>query len=634
VTISDTKRAPGEGRADVRGALDAAVAHLRSRQQPDGWWKGDLATNVTMDAEDMLLRHFLRIQKPDEVERSARWIRSQQREDGTWASFPGGPGDLNDTIEAWVALRLAGDAVEAPHMERAAAWVRANGGLESARVFTKIWMSLVGLWDWNDTPTVPPEIVFLPKWAPLNIYNWACWARQSIVPLSIVSANRPVRPVSFDAEPLRTHVTPPAATKALDRAFHLLDKVLKLYAKIPLNPLRRFAKRYAIEWILARQEADGGWGGIQPPMVYSTLALIQMGYGFDHPAVKAALKGLDGFFVEVPDGPEGPMRWLEACQSPVWDTGLALEALLEAGVDADDDSVLRAADWLLKEQVSAPGDWQVRRPDLPSAGWAFEFHNDVYPDVDDTAEMVIALRRVQHASPSKLRNALDRAVTWTVGMRSQDGGWAAFDADNTHELATKIPFSDFGNVIDPPSADVTAHVVEMLALEGLADSIECREGIEWLLRNQEPDGSWFGRWGANHFYGTGAVVPALVEAGISPDHRAVRAAVAWVEQHQNADGGWGEDLRSYTDKSWIGRGASTPSQTAWALLALLAADEHGEAVERGIAYLVETQRADGCWDEEFYTGTGFPGFFYIGYELYRLVFPIWALGRYAKRRGL
>lgn len=621
----------------VRATLAAGVAHLKGRQHPDGWWKGELATNVTMDAEDMLLRHVLDIVVPDDQERSARWIRSQQRADGSWGDFPGAPGTLSTTVEAWVALRLAGDPEDAEHLTRAAGWVRAHGGLEGARVFTHMWLSLVGLWSWDQCPTLPPELMFLPRWAPLNIYQWGCWARQTIVPLSIVSATRPVVPVPFDAAPLLTGAEPARFDPLWTIAglFQRLDVGVRLFGKLPPNPLRRLAMRQAAEWILARQEADGGWGGIQPPWVYSILALWQMGYPLDHPALKAALRGLDDFFVEVPDAPGGPMRWLEACQSPVWDTGLALAALLEAGTPTDDPAVLRAADWLLAEQVTADGDWQVQRPHLPSAGWAFEFANDVYPDIDDTAEMVLALRGVAHPEPERLRAALDRAVAWTVGMQSKDGGWGAFDADNTRTLPTKLPFCDFGNVIDPPSADVTGHVVEMMAVEGLADSLECRRGVDWLLAHQEQDGSWFGRWGANHLYGTGAVVPALVAAGVPVDHPAIRAAVAWLEEHQNVDGGWGEDLRSYRDPAWIGRGASTPSQTGWALLALLAAGEcgpHGPSasVQHGITRLLATQRPDGGWDEELYTGTGFPGFFYIGYEMYRQVFPMWALGRYAR----
>jgi squalene-hopene/tetraprenyl-beta-curcumene cyclase len=316
----------------------------------------------------------------------------------------------------------------------------------------------------------------------------------------------------------------------------------------------------------------------------------------------------------------------------VWDACLSVIALLDAGVAADDPAIVRAADWLVNEEIRVKGDWAVKRPGLPAGGWAFEFANDGYPDVDDTAEVVLALRRVAQGAVPGLDAAVQRGIDWVIGMQSSDGGWAAFDADNTRRLVEKLPFCDFGAVIDPPSADVTAHVIEMLALTGRLDTDAARRGVQWLLDAQESDGSWFGRWGANYVYGTGAAVPALVAAGIAADSPAIRAAVQWLVEHQNADGGWGEDLRSYRDDEWRGRGESTASQTAWALLALLAADPESTAVDRGIVWLVTNQRSDGSWNEVLYTGTGFPGDFYINYEMYRLVFPISALGRYVQAR--
>jgi squalene-hopene/tetraprenyl-beta-curcumene cyclase len=613
----------------VRRTTEAARDHLLSLQDEAGWWQGNLETNVTMDAEDLMLRQFLGIRGVEETEQAARWIRSRQRSDGTWANFHGGPADLSTTVEAYVALRLAGDEPAEPHMAAAATFVLARGGLERTRVFTRIWLAMFGEWSWDDLPIMPPEMIFLPSWFPLNIYDWGCWARQTVVPLTIVNALRPVRPLGVRIDELRTgrpvrSTAPPLSVGGL---FERLDKVLHLYQKLPVKPLRRLAMRQAAEWIVGHQEADGGWGGIQPPWVYSILALHLMGYQLDHPVLAKALAGLDGFTVHE-ETEQGTVRWLEACQSPVWDTCLAVTGLLDAGVPADDPAVVRAVDWMLGEEITVPGDWSVRRPGLAPGGWAFEFANDGYPDTDDTAEVVLALRRGAHPDIARTRAAVDRGVRWLIGMQSRDGGWGAFDADNTRTLTTKLPFCDFGAVIDPPSADVTAHVVEMLAVEGLADDPATRRGVRWLLRAQEEDGSWFGRWGANHVYGTGAVVPALVAAGVSTTDLAVRRAVRWLRQHQNPDGGWGEDLRSYVDDRWRGKGESTASQTAWALMALLAAGERGDEVRGGVSWLAETQRADGTWDEPYFTGTGFPGDFYINYHLYRLVFPLSALGRY------
>ncbi|MGI5493298.1 squalene--hopene cyclase [Microtetraspora malaysiensis] len=604
-------------------ALDAACDHLLGLQTPEGWWKAELQTNVTMDAEDLLLRQFLGVRTEEDTAEAARWIRSQQRDDGTWANFHDGPGDLSTTIEAYAALRLAGDPVDAAHMRTAAAFVRDSGGIEASRVFTRIWLALFGQWPWRDLPVLPPEMIFLPPWFPLNVYDFACWARQTIVPLTIVSARRPSRPLPFGLAELRTGRPAPRGPRTgWDGAFHALDRVLHQYERFPIPGVRRAAERRAVEWIVTRQELDGSWGGIQPPWVYSLIALDLYGYRLDHPVMRKGLEGLDRFTIRDEQG-----RRLEACQSPVWDTVLAVNALLDAGMPGDHPALVNAADWVLREEITGPGDWSVRRPSLAPGGWAFEFANDIYPDIDDTAEVILALRRVKHPDT---RPAIDRALRWVNGMVSRDGGFGAFDADNTRELCTRLPFCDFGAVIDPPSADVTAHVVEALAVEEPASDV-VRRAVVWLLRHQEADGSWFGRWGANHVYGTGAVVPALVAAGVRPGAACVRRAVSWLEAHQNDDGGWGEDMRSYRDPAWIGRGKSTPSQTAWALLALLAAGEiRSPAVERGVAWLVGSQRPDGGWDEPYFTGTGFPGDFYINYHLYRLVFPISALGRYVR----
>ena len=633
--------------ADAPTALDRARDHLFGLQDDAGWWKGELETNVTMEAEDLLLRQFLGVRNEEQTQQTARWIRAQQRADGTWATFYAGPGDLSATVEAYVALRLAGDETSAPHMVKAAEFIRSSGGVETSRVFTRLWLALFGLWSWDELPTMPPEMIFLPPWVPLNVYDWACWARQTVVPLTIVTALQPSRPIGFGIDELRTNRAEPPAAPAwtLAGAFQRLDRVLRAYGRAarrgPAAGVRRLAIRRAAEWIIARQEADGSWGGIQPPWVYSLIALDLIGYPLDHPVLQKGLDGIEGFTIREPighdpdvaDAPEQLSRRLEACQSPVWDTALAAIALVDAGTAPEDPRLVKAAQWLVGEEITVTGDWAVRRPRLAPGGWAFEFANDGYPDTDDTAEVVLALRRLVVPDQPLLDAAVERGVAWTIGMQSKDGGWGAFDADNTRELIRKLPFCDFGAVIDPPSADVTAHIVEMLGALGMSDHPSCRAGVDWLLTHQEADGSWFGRWGANHVYGTGAVVPALRVAGMPASAPAIRRAVRWLEDHQNSDGGWGEDLRSYKEpQAWVGRGVSTASQTAWALLALLAADEDSSAVERGIGFLVGTQRDDGSWDEPYYTGTGFPGDFSINYHLYRLVFPLTALGRYVTGR--
>jgi squalene-hopene/tetraprenyl-beta-curcumene cyclase len=595
----------------LRETLDRGVAKLLELQHADGYWQGELETNVTIDSEDLFLRHYLGVLDERTAAATARWIRSRQREDGSWATFHGGPADLSTTVEAYVALRLAGDSADAPHLRAARELVAELGGLAATRVFTRMWLALLGAWSWRTVPVLPPEQILLPPRAPLSIYSFGCWARQTIVALQVATALQPSRPLPFALDELARGTEP--RHPAFDRALHA-------YGRRPIGPLRRAALRRAVQWVLDRQEADGSWGGIQPPWVWSLIALRAYGLPLDSPAIRNGLAGLDTFTIEDDAG-----RRIEACQSPVWDTVLALIALLDAGVEPSDPAIARAAEWTTAREIHHRGDWSKRRPRLAPGGWAFEFANDWHPDIDDTAEVVMALRRAGVGA-----DACDRGVTWMLGMQSRNGGWAAFDVDNTSSLPARLPFCDFGEVTDPPSADVTAHVLEALALEGRAHEPAARRGIEYLLAEQEADGSWFGRWGANHLYGTGAAVPALVACGLGA-HTSIGRAVAWLRSVQNDDGGFGEDLRSYRDPAWRGRGSSTASQTAWALLALEAAGVRGDTVDRAVGFLARTQRADGSWDEPWYTGTGFPGDFYLNYHLYRQVFPVSALGRLARR---
>jgi squalene-hopene/tetraprenyl-beta-curcumene cyclase len=527
-------------------------------------------------------------------------------------------------------------------MVKAAEFCRREGGIARTRMATRIWLALFGQWSWDELPVLPPELMFVPPWLPLSIYDFSGWSRTTLVPLTIVSAYRPRRLLPFTLDELggNTDATglprPPAFRWA--GAFIRLDDLLHHYERRPLRRLRAAAVQAARQWLVRHQEADGSWLGVHLVSVFVLLGLSASGYPPDHPVMRKGIARLDRF-AEWEESPAGPVRRMVCVSSPVWDTSLAVLALADAGLPSGHQALRRAARWLADNEISVRGDWAVRRPELAAGGWSFSFDNDNFPDCDDTAVAVMALRCVAAGEdlPVSVRaGACRRGMSWLLGMQSRDGGWASFDVDNTSGLAAKLPFCDFGEATDPPSADVTAHVVEMLAHLGVADHPQVRRAVTWLLRSQEPDGSWFGRWGCNHVYGIGAVVPALVAAGVSPSSRALRRAVHWLSRHQNRDGGWGEDMRSYRDANWRGRGESTPSQTAWALLALHAAGvgRDDTVARHGLSWLVKNQRADGTWDEPRYTGTGFPRDFYMGYPMYRQVFPVMALGRYLTRKDV
>ncbi len=598
--------------------LDAAVERLLGLQKEGGWWVGELESNVTMTAQHLLLHEFLGIRDEETTRRCVNELLARQRPDGLWAIYWGGEPDLAATLESYAVLRLAGLDADDERLAAARRFCEERGGIGGARVFTRIWLALFGLWPWDEIPQIPPELVLMKPWMPLSVYDFACWARQTVVPLTVVLHYRPVRnlPPGRACHELNLGALPRKTTAGL-----LSDRALAWYAAQRVQPGRERALDYAERWIIDRQELDGSWGGIQPPWVWSLIALACRGHGLESPYVSRGLAGWKRFMVE-----EGDRLRPEACQSPVWDTGLALLALRAADVSAEEPALEHAAHWLVAEEIRERGDWTVRRPGLEAGGWAFEYDNDLYPDIDDAAIVALALEELGSGRPT-----VARACRWMAGMQSANGGWGAFDADNDAQWLYKIPFCDFGAVTDPPSADVTAHVVELLAREQGYEA-NVRRGIDYLLAEQEEDGSWFGRWGVNYVYGTGAVLPALRAAGFRPDHPAIRRALAWLEAHQNADGGFGEDCRSYdlgeAGLAWRGRGESTPSQTAWALLGLVAAGEARSAcAARAVAWLAENQRPDGGWDEDFFTGTGFPRDFLINYHLYREVWPVLALGR-------
>jgi squalene-hopene/tetraprenyl-beta-curcumene cyclase len=581
-------------------AIERGTRRLLELQRPDGIWVGELESNVTMTAQHLFWHHYLDLRSPEVDRRIANELLARMRDDGTWSIWFEGPPDLSTSIEAYVACRLAG--VEPG--PKALAYIQREGGIPKSRLFTKCFMALLGQWPWQKMVPIPPELVLLPPGSPVSIYNFACWARQTFVALAVAQSLRPVRPSEVD---LRAIGAIPGKTRPPHGP----------------NALRRRAVAVAERWIRERQEADGSWGGIQPPWVWGIIALAALGYGLDDPTLGKAVEGWQGFMVE-----DGERLRPEACQSPVWDTGLALLALRACGIPDDHPQLVRAGEYLLSQEVRLKGDWAIRRPDLPPGGWAFEYENDNYPDIDDTAVLPLALHGMGIGEDDAIRRGLD----WLVGMQSRDGGWGAFDVDNKAMWLYKIPFCDFGKVTDEPSADVTAHSLETLGTLGVHGEV-AETGVEWLLSEQEEDGSWFGRWGVNHIYGTGAALPGLEACGVPHDHPSMRRAVAWLDSVQQENGGFGEDIRSYADPAWRGRAEfATASQTAWALLAYVAAGNAEDLTSRRAAdYLCASQRTDGDWDEQHFTGTGFPLDFMIRYHLYRITFPLLALGRLRER---
>jgi squalene-hopene/tetraprenyl-beta-curcumene cyclase len=580
-------------------AIERGTRRLLELQRPDGIWVGELESNVTMTAQHLFWHHFLGLRTPDFDRRIANELMARMRDDGTWAIWFEGPADLSTSIEAYVALRLAG----VDPGPQALAFIQREGGIPQARLFTKCFMALIGQWPWQKMVPIPPELVLLSPRAPFSIYDFSCWARQTFVALAVSQSLRPVRPSDVD---LRAIGAIPGKTRPPRRA----------------HRLRRRAHAVAEQWIRDRQEEDGSWGGIQPPWVWSIVALTALGHGLDDPTLGKAVEGWQGFMVE-----DGERLRPEACQSPVWDTALAALALRSCGVASDHPALAKATDYLLREEVTVKGDWAIRKPDLAPGGWAFEYENDLYPDVDDTAVVALALHELGAGE-----DAIGRGMDWLVGMQSRDGGWGAFDVDNNAMWLYKVPFCDFGKVTDEPSSDVTAHSLETLGTLDLhRDAAE--RGLEWLLSEQEEDGSWFGRWGVNHLYGTGAALPGLEAMGVPPDHPSMRRAVAWLDSVQQEHGGFGEDIRSYGDPAWRGKADfTTASQTAWALLAYVAAGKSEDSTTRRAAdYLCAAQREDGDWHEEHFTGTGFPLDFMIRYHLYRITFPLLALGRLRER---
>jgi squalene-hopene/tetraprenyl-beta-curcumene cyclase len=630
----------------ARAAAGAAQEYLFRIQRGDHWC-GELESNTTITAEYVLLCQALELDLEPRRDAITRYLTSRQKRDGSWGIARNLPGDVSTSVETYLALLLLGVPRDDERMVRAERFIREAGGIAKVRVFTRINLALFGLFPWEAVPTVPPEFALLPASSPINIYRLSSWARSTMVPLFIVFHHRPVFALPGGRagesawldhlwlDPAAKHVPYRASVLETLRAdgpgwkvfFNAGDALLRAYDRArgvpPLARLRAHALRACERWVLEHQEVSGDWGGIFPPMLNGVLALRLAGHALDSVPVRRGLEAIEHFGILDDEG----FR-IEACQSPVWDSALALIGLADAGQPGDDPRLATVRDWIRRKQIlDDHGDWKVYNRRGRPGGWSFEHVNTWYPDVDDTAAVVLALLKgdpSQRADP-----AVRRGVDWMLSMQNRDGGWAAFDVENDRLFLNEIPFSDMDSLCDPSSPDVTGRVLEALGLlDRRRHRAACRRGIAYLRRSQEEEGSWFGRWGVNYVYGTSNVLNGLACQGVPASDAMVTRALRWLESVQNEDGGFGEGLESYADRSAMGRGPSCASQTAWGAMGLLAYRPPSDpAVARAVAWLVDRQLPSGTWDEEEFTGTGFPRHFYLRYHLYRHYFPLMALGR-------
>jgi squalene-hopene/tetraprenyl-beta-curcumene cyclase len=617
-------------------AVGAARRCLLGFQREDGHWCGELQGDTILESEYVLLLAFLGREGEDACRKAARYVLAQQTPEGGWSNYPGGPVDLSVSVKAYFALKLTGHDPEAPYMRRAREVIRRLGGAAGCNSFTKFYLALLGQFPYGNCASVPVEMVLLPRWFYFNLYAMSSWTRTIVVPLSLFSACKPRRdlpPEKGIAElflrPPETPLWPGKPGRRLLSWANFFLGVDWAYKHIEpwLGPVRRLALRRAAAWMRERFADSDGLGAIFPPMIYTAVALRCLGVPDDAEEMRWALKQLEDLMIE-----EGDMLRLQPCFSPVWDTALVLNALADAGLTGEHPAVARAARWLLGREVRRPGDWSETNPGLEPGGWFFEYRNGFYPDTDDTAMVLMALAKTGVAGTAAGRPAAERALRWLLAMQNRDGGWAAFDRDINREVLTKVPFADHNAMLDPSCPDITARVLEALGNYGYRpDHPQVVRALAFLRKTQEKSGCWIGRWGVNYIYGTWQVLLGLQKVGFDMADEMVCRAVAWLKQAQQPGGGWGETCRSYDDPSLAGQGAPTASQTAWALLALLAAGEGpSEAVRAGVNYLLSTQGEDGNWREDLFTGTGFPKVFYLKYHLYRLYFPLMALARYAQ----
>ncbi|TSA32222.1 MAG: squalene--hopene cyclase [Verrucomicrobiaceae bacterium] len=626
---------------DLEQAIRKSRDFLLSLQQPDGHWEGELTVDATLCCDTILYMHWCGKDDPDLQEKCAGHIRRRQAEDGGWNIFIGGPSEINASIKAYFALKLAGDPPNAPWMREARANILRLGGIPQMNTYGRLYLALLGQFPWEYVPTIPPEIFLLPDWFFFNVYEMSSWSRTIIAPLAILNHFKPTRTLPSH---LHLHELYPAGLENTDlslkkderfwawRNFFLrCDAVLKLYNRFPFHPLRSRALRKAEKWMTERMgEGSEGLSAIFPAMLNAMMALRVLGYAEDHPLMKKAWRDFSGLFVED----DGDFR-IQPCLSPVWDTAITTIALGESGVGPRHPALRRAADWLEQREVRFRGDWSVRMPDVEPSGWAFEHDNKFYPDTDDTMMVLMALSFVEPEDEFSRKAIVDRALNWLMKFQCRDGGWAAFDKDVTASWLEHVPFADHNAILDPTCSDLTARVLELLGKIGHdpRDPAVLR-AVNMLRRTQEADGSWYGRWGVNYIYGTWQALRGLAAIGTNMEEVWIRRGRDWLESCQNDDGGWGETCESYNFPALKGRGPSTASQTAWALMGLCACgDASRDSIQKGIEWLVREQNEDGSWTEDYTTGTGFPCVFYLKYDMYRNHFPLLALATYRRMLG-
>src|SRR6266850_4725319 len=621
----------------VAAATDAARRFLFGQQHEGGYWCGELEADTTLEADYIILHTMLGDVNPERFAKAARYILQHQNEDGGWSIYRGGPSNVSASVKVYFGLKLASYSADHPAMERARKKILKLGGVTEVNTFTKLYLCFFGQYDYDACPAIPPEIVLFPNWFWFNIYEISSWSRAILVPLSICYAKKPFKkiPAEMGVQELfvggrdksRMHLHWDNKRISWRNFFLFLDRLTHWFERVHIRPLRSIALKSAEKWMLQRFEMSDGLGAIFPSMMNSIIALRCLGYSVDDPQVIRALDEFEKLGIE-----EADTFRVQPCKSPLWDTAYALFALGESGVPANDPRMVKCADWILQKQVRNPGDWKVKNPKGQPAGWYFEFNNEFYPDVDDSAMVCLGLSRVEHPNGRYQRESVQRAIDWILSMQCKNGGRASFDKDNDRMVFQYVPFADHNAMLDPPTVDITGRILECLATYGYDKSHPAvKRALKFIRNEQEPDGSWFGRWGVNYIYGTALVLRGLEAMAVDNHEPMVQQAAEWLRMVQNSDGGWGETVGSYDDPSLRGTGDSTASQTAWAILGLLAAgDTRSDSVARGIAHLLRTQKKDGSWDEPFFTGTVFPRFFYLAYHLYRQYFPLIALTTYAK----